>query len=99
MKNVKINYRNLLFYRKEKIMKSKRILAAVISAAMIPAMSSCGKNDNEQVPDTALTEDGKKIVKMYADLNLYDNLYRQIAKFNNKSPEYEVQLTEYCKEF
>lgn len=99
MKNVKINYRNLLFYRKEKIMKSKRILAAVISAAMIPAMSSCGKNDNEQVPDTALTEDGKKIVKMYADLNLYDNLYSQIAEFNNKSPEYEVQLTEYCKEF
>ena len=77
----------------------KRFLAAVLSAAMILAMSSCGKNNNEQVPDIAVTEDGKKIVKMYADINLYDNLYSQIAEFNNKNSEYEVQLTEYCKEF
>lgn len=77
----------------------KRILAAVMSAAMVLAMSSCGKNDNEQVPEIALTEDGKKIIKVYTEINFYDNLYSRIAEFNNKSSEYEVQLTEYCKEF
>lgn len=77
----------------------KNFLAAVVSAAMVLAMSSCGKNDNEQVPEISVTEDGKKIVKAYVDFNLYDNLYSQIAEFNKKSSEYEVQLTEYSKEF
>ena len=76
----------------------KRILAAVLSAAMVFAMSSCGKDEPER-PEPELTEDGKKIVKVYADINLYDNLYSQIAEFNRESSEYEVQLTEYCKEF
>lgn len=77
----------------------KRILAAVMSAAMVLTISSCGKNDNEQVPEISVTEDGKKIVKVYTEINFYDNLYSRIAEFNNKSSEYEVQLTEYCKEF
>lgn len=77
----------------------KRIFAAVISVAMVCAISSCGKKDNEQVPEPELTEEGKKIVKVYVDYNLYDNLYSQIAEFNSKSSEYEVQLTEYSKEF
>lgn len=76
----------------------KRILAAVISAVTILAMSSCGKDEPKR-PEPELTEDGKKIVKIYVDFNLYDGLYSQIIEFNKNSSEYEVQLTEYSKEF
>lgn len=84
---------------RKNIMKLRKVFASVMSAAMVLAISSCGKKDNEQVPEISVTEDGKKVVKVYADYNLYDNLYSQIAEFNKKSSEYEVQLTEYFKEF
>lgn len=80
------------------IMKTRKIFAAVLAAVMLFGMSSCGKSDPEpRQPE--LTEDGKKIVKMYINYNLYDELYSQIAEFNKKSAEYEVRLTEYSKEF
>lgn len=79
-------------------MRSRKIFAAVLAAVMLFGMSSCGKSDPEpRQPE--LTEDGKKIVKMYINYNLYDELYSQIAEFNKKSAEYEVRLTEYSKEF
>lgn len=65
----------------------KRILAAVMSAATILAMSSCGKDEPKR-PEPELTEDGKKIVKIYVDFNLYDGLYSQIIEFNKNSSEY-----------
>lgn len=77
----------------------KKILAAFVSAAMMLAMSSCERNNNEQVSETAVMEDGKKIVKIYASYSPYDDLYSDIASFNRKSSAYEVQLTEYQKEF
>lgn len=76
----------------------KKFLAAIMAAAMVLAISSCGKGEPER-PEPELTEDGKKIVKLYVYFNLYDELYSQIAEFNKKSSEYEVQLTEYSKEF
>lgn len=74
----------------------KRIFALLTASAVIFSMTACGK-DGAKAPE--LTEDGKKIVKMYINCNLYDELYSQIAEFNKKSAEYEVQLTEYSKEF
>lgn len=76
----------------------KKIFTVLTAAAMILTMPSCGKNEDEKTPE--LTENGKKIVKMYAlwadetDTELYGN----INAFNKASKEYEIQLTDY-KEF
>ena len=79
-------------------MMLKRIFAAVISAAMMLALSSCGKNDNEQVPDIAVTEDGKKIVKMYV-WNTNSDIEKAAGDFNGKSSEYRVEITDYTEKY
>ncbi|MDE6745928.1 MAG: hypothetical protein K2J72_04720, partial [Oscillospiraceae bacterium] len=58
----------------------KRILAAVMSAAMILSMSSCGKGQASKSVET--TEDGKKIVKMYAWYIEDTSIYSHISEFN-----------------
>ena len=79
-------------------MMLKRILAAVMSAAIILALSSCGKDEPER-PEPELTEDGKKIVKMYARMAFDTDIYDSIRNFNARSDEYEVQLTELTVEY
>ncbi|MBD5141480.1 MAG: extracellular solute-binding protein [Ruminococcus sp.] len=76
----------------------KRILAAVMSAAIILALSSCGKDEPKR-PEPELTEDGKKIVKMYAWRALDTDIYDFIRNFNARSDEYEVQFTELTVEY
>lgn len=74
----------------------KRIFAVLTAAALLLAMSSCG-GDEAKRPEPELTEDGKKIVKIYAlwvsetDTELYGN----INDFNKASKEYEILLTDY----
>ncbi|MDE7288943.1 MAG: extracellular solute-binding protein [Oscillospiraceae bacterium] len=74
----------------------KKILAAVMSAAMILAVSSCG---NGQAPQNVKTvADGKKIVSMYA-LYMGDGFKKDVSDFNRKSSEYHVEVTEYAIEY
>ena len=75
----------------------KRFLAAVLSAAMVLAMSSCGKNEERQVPGitVAKPDNGKKTIKIYSWLILDYKLYDSISDFNSSNTEYEIQLTEY----
>lgn len=73
----------------------KKIFAAFTAVVLCLMVSACEKKENEKIPD--LTEDGKKIVKMYAlwldetDTELYGN----INSFNKASKKYEIQLTDY----
>lgn len=78
----------------------KRILAAVMSAAMVFAMSSCGKDEPKR-PEPELTADGKKIVKMYTRMVTETDIdiYNIINNFNSHSDEYEVQMTEFTKKY
>lgn len=76
----------------------KKILAAVMSAAMVLTISSCS-GDNAKSPAPELTEDGKKIVKMYTREVLDMEIYDFIRNFNARSDEYEVQLTEFTAEY
>lgn len=75
----------------------KKIWSAVMSAAMILAMSSCGNGDSKR-PAPELTEDGKKIIKVYA-LYMDDELNSDVIDFNKKSSEYHAEVTEYGKEY
>lgn len=75
-------------------MRSRKIFSAVLAAAVIIAMTACRKNTPE-LRQSELTEDGKKIVKMYAWHVTYTDIYSHISDFNSKNSEYEVQLTEY----
>ena len=69
-----------------------------MSAAMVLAMSSCGKNNNEQVPETAVTEEGKKTVKMYV-WNTNSDIEKAAGDFNGKSSEYRVEITDYTEKY
>lgn len=75
----------------------KKILAAVVSAAMVLTMSSCVGNEPKR-PEPELTEDGKKIVKVYA-LRVDPRFYDDIKFFNDYNGEYKVQLTEFSIEY
>lgn len=76
----------------------KRILAAVMSAAMVFAISSCGKDEPKR-PEPEFTEDGKKIVKMYTRMAIDTDIYNIINNFNAHSDEYKVQLTEFTRKY
>ena len=68
----------------------KKFFTAVMSAAMVLAISSCGKNDNEQVPETSAAEttaEGKKTIKMLV-MNGGEDIY--ISEFNRTNEEYEI---------
>ena len=72
----------------------KRILAAVISAAMVLAMSSCGKDEPKR-PEPELTEDGKKIINVCTKGIGRSSLHDDIMMFNRFNKEYEARLTQY----
>lgn len=76
-------------------MRFKRIFAAATAAAICLTVSSCGKTE-KKTPE--LTEDGKKIVKVYS-MYVNSNVYDDIRLFNRLNDEYEVQLTEYNAEY
>lgn len=77
-------------------MKLKKFLAAVMSAVMILAMSSCGNGGDGQVSKNAeTTTNGKKIVSVYA-LYMDDDFKKDVSDFNRKSGEYQVEVTEYA---
>lgn len=78
-------------------MKLRKIFAAVMSAAMVLAISSCGKNQERQVPNITVAQpaNGKKIIKIYSWLILDYKLYDSISDFNKRNTEYEIQLAEY----
>ena len=75
---------------------SGKIFAAVLAAAMVFGMSSCGKNGGGQVPE--IGSDGKKTVSAYA-LYMDDGLKMDVSDFNRKNTEYKVEVTEYGKDF
>ncbi|MDE5742436.1 MAG: extracellular solute-binding protein [Oscillospiraceae bacterium] len=80
-------------------MRFKKILAAVMSAVMVLAMSSCGKGGEGQVPQNVkTTDDGKKIVTVYA-LYMDDDLKNDVSDFNRKSSEYQAEVKEYGKDY
>ncbi|MDE5742435.1 MAG: extracellular solute-binding protein [Oscillospiraceae bacterium] len=72
----------------------KKIFALITAAALCLTLSSCGKKG--QVPE--LTEDGKKIVKVYA-MRIGSAVYENIRLFNQFNNEYEVQITEFSVEY
>ena len=78
-------------------MKFKKVLAAIMSAAMMLAMSSCGNGGDKQVPETATetaetTAEGKKTIKLTLLGGLDTNLELRIADFNKTSEEYEIEV-------
>ena len=75
----------------------KRIFAVLTAAALLLAMSSCG-GDEAKRPEPELTEDGKKIVKVYS-ISVNANISDDIRQFNQFNSNYEVQLTEYISEY
>lgn len=75
----------------------KKFFAALTAAAMVLTMSSCGKSEDEKIPE--LTEDGKKIVKIYTRVVDDVEIYNIIRNFNSGSDEYEVQLTEFTAKY
>ena len=75
-------------------MMLKRIFAAVLSAAIVLAMSSCGKGGQKK-PEPELTEDGKKIINVCTKGIGMSALYEDIKMFNRFNKEYEARLTEY----
>lgn len=68
-----------------------------MSAAMILAISSCGKNQERQVPNITAAQpaSGKKAIKIYSWLILDYKLYDSISDFNGMNTEYEIQLIEH----
>ncbi|MDE5576559.1 MAG: hypothetical protein K2J11_04150, partial [Oscillospiraceae bacterium] len=79
-------------------MKSKKIFAMLTAAILCLTVSSCGENDNEQVPETAAaktTAEGKKIIKMTVMGKSVDSIFSmRIADFNKTSEEYEIEVTD-----
>lgn len=79
-------------------MKTRKIFAAVLTAVMLFGMSSCGKSDPES-RQPELTEEGKKIITVWAKSVGSSAIYDDIIRFNKFNSEYEVQLTEYSMEY
>lgn len=73
----------------------KKILAFVTAAAVTLTLAACGK----EKPEPELTEEGKKIIKVCARHISASAIYDDIRHFNRFNGEYEVQLTEYGKEY
>lgn len=72
-------------------MTFRRIFAALIAAALMILLSSCGKNKDEAAPED---NNGKKIVKLYG-WNLSKDLKEQISIFNRRSTEHNIVITDY----
>ena len=79
-------------------MMFKRIFSAVTAAVICLTLSSCGRGEPKR-PEPELTEDGKKIVKMYTREAPDTEIYDFIRNFNARSDEYEVQLTEFTVKY
>lgn len=79
----------------------KKIFAVLTAAALCLTFSSCGKGGEEQVSEVtaATTEDGKKIINMYAWLVTDNKLYDAVSDFNKRSSDYRVELTEYVHKY
>ncbi|MDE6600376.1 MAG: extracellular solute-binding protein [Oscillospiraceae bacterium] len=79
-------------------MKFRKIFAFLTAAVLCLSVSSCGKNEDGQVSDVAVTEDGKKIVTMYS---LYNDseFEKAVVDFNKASSEYWVEVTDYATEY
>ncbi|MDE6764465.1 MAG: extracellular solute-binding protein [Oscillospiraceae bacterium] len=77
----------------------KKIFAALIATALCLTVSSCGKGRVEQVSEAAgKTADGKKTVTMYS-LYTDSEFEKAVVDFNRASSEYQVEVTEYSKEY
>ncbi|MCM1024530.1 MAG: extracellular solute-binding protein [Prevotella sp.] len=85
-----------MFGKISAMLSTAAILAA---AAMCLTFSSCAKGGEEIPEPAAVTEDGKKIIKVYAWLVTDDGLYSAIRDFNAKSSEYKAELTEYASTY
>lgn len=75
----------------------KRFFAALTAVTIILAMAACGGNETKR-PDPELTEDGKKIVRVYT-MYSHSEMQEDITLFNKFNNEYEVQLTELSSEY
>lgn len=74
-------------------MKFRKIFTAVTAAAMCLTISSCGGNENEQVPET--NEAGKKIINMTVMGKSIDTDFQlRIAEFNRTREDYEIKVTD-----
>lgn len=73
-----------------------KIFAALFAAALCLMSSSCGKGVEERVSE--MTEDGKKLVKLYA-LYVDEDFKKDVADFNKANSEYSIDVTVYANEY
>lgn len=74
----------------------KRIFAVLVAAVFCLMFSSCGNVGVEKVSE--VTEDGKKIVKLYA-LYVDDDFKKDVVDFNKASSKYRIEATVYADEY
>lgn len=83
---------------REIIMKFRKFFTALTAVILCLTFSSCGKRDNEQISETAVTENEKKIVSMYV-WNTNSDIEKAASDFNSTSEEYRVEITDYTEKY
>ena len=68
----------------------------MFAAALCLMSSSCGKGVEERVSE--MTEDGKKLVKLYA-LYVDEDFKKDVVDFNKANSEYSIDVTVYANEY